>query len=271
MDLNELTRASSYERDQTDLGRGQLQLWQYKDAFRSGEDAVALAHFSESAWRRHCGARQRDPKEILDLGCASGMVLTLLLDSFPTSLGFGVEMIARQAELARINMQENALQNRTKILQEDIRLYQSKPWPWGRVELIVCNPPYREGLPRGGFAGPGSGAKSEAGDQTAAPESGDQTAAWRYERQVARFDFAMNMADLAHLANLALDDEGCLCLVFPLARQTYLLREMAKQKLFLKHWCRLCSSPLHAPKQGLYCLTYWTGAESFQDEDWHLR
>ncbi len=241
--------------DCTDLGRASLRLWQYKNAFRSGEDAVALAHFAKKAWRRSQKEHKREPRTILDVGCASGMILTLLLDDFPNSLGFGLEKIERQAALAQFNMRENGIASRTRIIAQDLRAYPSKPWSWGRMELMVCNPPYRKGLPRGGIAESGAG-----------PEE-----ASRYERQLARFDFSMTIADLVQLATVALEEEAYLCVVFPLNRQDDLLCEMEKGKLFLKHWCRLCSSPLHAPKQGLYCFTRWTGKLPEQDEDWCLR
>ena len=250
--------------DSTELGRGGKKLLQFKDAFRSGEDAVALAHFSVASWEAL--NENRRAGIILDLGCGAGMILTLLLDSFPDALGFGIEKVARLAELARRNMRENGLESRSQILTRDARVFEKEAWPWGGVDLLVCNPPYRSGLPRGGIAvEQGEG----AGDLLTSLEVVNDNLA--LERQLARFDFALNVHDLARLAAILLDEEGCFCMVFPLKRGPDLIAAMRSQKLFLNRWRKLRGWSAIEPKQGLYCFTHWTGKEAIHEDDVVLR
>lgn len=250
--------------DSTELGRGNKKLLQFKDAFRSGEDAVALAHFSVASWNTLY--EQRRPKSILDIGCGAGMILTLLLDTFPEALGFGIEKVGRLAELARRNMHENGLERQALIVAKDARDFAQKAWPWGRVDLLVCNPPYRSGLPRGGIAVGDSAEIMDAASSHAVV--GDNLA---LERQLARFDFALNVHDLGRIGAKLMDDEACFCVVFPLAREEELLTALREHKLFLNRWRKLRGWSSIEAKQGLYCFTHWTGKEALREADVVLR
>ncbi len=250
--------------DRTDLGIHGKSLLQFKDAFRSGEDAVALVHFAE-----YCQGLlhpEQAPKTILDIGCGAGMILTLLLEHYPEALGFGIEKVRRLADLAQRNMRENGLERRSKIYPKDARRFINEDWPWGRMSLIVANPPYRSGLPRGGLALATEREQVDFLNSYAVLEDNVPL-----ERQLARFDLSLNPTDLARIGARLLDDEACFCLVYPLARETELCHAMESQRLFLNRRQRLCGWADKEPKQGLFCFTAWTGKAAVTEEDRVLR
>lgn len=250
--------------DSTDLGRGNKKLWQYKDAFRSGEDAVSLAHFSEQSWQNlH---PNHEPKSILDIGCGAGMIISLLADTFPHALAFGIEKVLRLARLARRNLSEQGIAKRSLIVMKDARAFIETAWPWGRLDLIVCNPPYRKELPRDGIA---ASKEQIQNNKLTALDIIDKNLI--LERQVARFDFALSVEDLAKLGSRLMAEEGCFCLAFPLQRQAELIDAMEASRLFLNQWRRLCGFADKPPKIGLYCFTRWTGRDAVQLEDLILR
>lgn len=242
--------------DCTDLGRDNKKLWQYKDAFRSGEDTVELAHFAVERWQDLYA--HHAPKSILDIGCGAGMIINLLGDSYPKALLFGIEKVQRLANLAKRNLAENGFGKRSLIVNKDIRIFESRLWPWGRMDLIVCNPPYRKELPRDGA--------EVAGTQMEIIEDN-----LRAERQVARYDFALKIENLARLASGLIAEDGCFCLSFPLKRESELVSAMERERLLLKSWQRLCGWAEKDPKIGLYCFTRWTGQAAVQLDDRVLR
>lgn len=116
--------------------------------FRLGTDCVLLADFVNPA-----GARRG-----IELGCASGAAMLLLLGRSPRLHMTGLEIVPEAAALARENMALNGLSERAEIVAGDIRDHRAL-FPAGRFDLLVCNPPY---FPRG------SGAVSPDGERAAA-------------------------------------------------------------------------------------------------------
>ena len=99
--------------------------------FRLGTDCVLLADFVNTA-----GARRG-----IDLGCASGAAMLLLLERAPKLSMTGLEIVPEAAALARENMALNGFSDRSEIVTGDIREYRSL-FRAGSFELLVCNPPY---------------------------------------------------------------------------------------------------------------------------------
>lgn len=99
--------------------------------FRLGTDCVLLADFVNTS-----GAKRG-----IDLGCASGAALLLLLERAPGLSMTGLEIVPEAAELARDNLALNGLTERGGIITGDIRdcraLFRA-----GSFDLAVCNPPY---------------------------------------------------------------------------------------------------------------------------------
>ena len=129
------------------------QLWQdgpyFAQAghFRLSTDCVLLADFINTTGF----------KSGIDLGCASGAIALLLLSKSEKLHMSGLEIIPEAAELARLNMEKNGLEGRSRIIEGDIRLHRELFRP-GSFDLVAANPPY---FPvGGGFVSPDRGRAS---------------------------------------------------------------------------------------------------------------
>lgn len=116
--------------------------------FRLGTDSVLLADFVNTA-----GAARG-----IDLGCASGIEMLLLLTRASKLHITGLEIVPEAAALARENLALNGLMERGEIVTGDIRDHRAL-FRTGSFDLLVCNPPY---FPQG------SGARAQNSDRAAA-------------------------------------------------------------------------------------------------------
>lgn len=116
--------------------------------FRLGTDSVLLADFVNTA-----GAVRG-----VDLGCASGINMLLLLARTAKLHMTGLEIVPEAAALARENMAMNGFAGRSGIVTGDIRAHRAL-FRSGSFDLAVCNPPY---FPQG------SGAAAQGTDRAAA-------------------------------------------------------------------------------------------------------
>lgn len=92
-----------------------------------------------TAWEAVQAAPEVD--SFLDLGCGVGSVLLMVAWRFPAARGFGIEAQDVSMELARRNVQENALSARVQLLHGDLREV-TRDWPHGRCALVTGTPPY---------------------------------------------------------------------------------------------------------------------------------
>lgn len=81
------------------------------------------------------------PATILDLGTGPGTLLLAALDQWPRAVGTGVDVLPQALFYARRNAEWLGLAERARLVSGD----------WGegldeRFELILCNPPYIEGV-----------------------------------------------------------------------------------------------------------------------------
>ncbi len=95
--------------------------------FPLGGDALALGRF----------ASVKPGLRVCDLGTGSGALLLLLAAREPSLSLTGVELDPLAARTARENLMRNGLEG--EILNGDLR---ENPFPAGRFDLIVSNPPY---------------------------------------------------------------------------------------------------------------------------------
>lgn len=99
--------------------------------FKLGTDCVLLADFVNA------GAAKRG----VDLGCASGAIMLLLLARTEKLHMTGLELLPEAAALARENMAANGLGERSEIICGDIRRVR-EVLPAGGFDLVAANPPY---------------------------------------------------------------------------------------------------------------------------------
>lgn len=116
--------------------------------FRLGTDCVLLADFVNTS-----GAKRG-----IDLGCASGALMLLLLERAPGLCMTGLEIVPEAASLARENMALNGFETRGEIVTGDIREYRAL-FRAGSFDLVVCNPPY---FPQGSGALPSDADRAAA-------------------------------------------------------------------------------------------------------------
>lgn len=120
--------------------------------FRLGTDCVLLADF----------VRADAARRGIELGCASGAAMLLLLARTQKLHMTGLELNAEAAELARENMAANAFAERSAVVTGDLRRCRTL-FPTGSFDLVVANPPY---YPLGSGALPADAARAEARAET---------------------------------------------------------------------------------------------------------
>jgi len=107
--------------------RGRIRVLQTKKGYRFSVDAPLLADF----------IRTRPEDEALELGTGNG-IISLLLSVKPFSRITALEIQAGLADLARRNIELNALGARIEVTEADLRTYE----PGRTFDLIFSNPPY---------------------------------------------------------------------------------------------------------------------------------
>lgn len=101
------------------------------DNFRFGTDSVLIGNFINIS-----GAKRG-----IDLGCASGVISMLLLARNSSLHMTGVELDPEAAALASENMAHNRLEERSEIVNADLRDFR-KLFRSGHYDIVVSNPPY---------------------------------------------------------------------------------------------------------------------------------
>lgn len=99
--------------------------------FKLGTDCVLLSDFVNTASARRG----------IDLGCASGAIMLLLLARSPRLHMTGLEIVEDAAALARANMEANALATQSEVICGDIRRVKEL-FSAGAFDLVAANPPY---------------------------------------------------------------------------------------------------------------------------------
>jgi tRNA1(Val) A37 N6-methylase TrmN6 len=105
----------------------QLQLEQPTGGFQTSIDAVLLA----------AACPVKAGQSVLDLGCGVGAAGLCVAKRVPDIVLTGVELLEREASLARDNAKTNGFA--ANIMCTDIRDYEGE-----RVDHVICNPPYLE-------------------------------------------------------------------------------------------------------------------------------
>ena len=177
-----------------DLQCGGLKLIQRPDAFRFGTDSVLLADFA--APRKHDRA--------VDLGAGTGAIALLMAAHRPGLCVDAVELQPDIADMARRSVAMNALQDRVRVLNADMR----EAWRTlgaGAYTLAVCNPPY--------------------GRVGATLESRRESV------RIARHEGGLTPGDIARAAAMLLQNGGRFCAIYPAHRAYEMMRAMDENRL----------------------------------------
>ncbi len=168
---------------------GRLRVKQYKRGYRFSIDAVLLAHYAQP----HSG------DYVLDLGTGCGIIPLVMGYRQPNIRGVAVEVQEELAQLARLNLSENDMTERMRVICSDMKDLCLADLS-GPVDLVVSNPPYRR--PASGRINPDS------------------------QRAVARHEIKATLADVIQTAGRFLRRSGRLVVIYAAERSTDLLIQM---------------------------------------------
>ncbi len=159
---------------------GKARVAQLKKGERVNIDPVLLA--------RLCPGGQS--LNAADFGAGCGVIAALLIRLKKAARVTAVEILPRQAELARLTVQANGMSGAIEVANEDLRLYAARNK--GAFDLIVSNPPYFK-LTQG---------KLPADEIKAG----------------SRHEVNLTLAQLAEACCLAAKDGGKVCIIYPWER-----------------------------------------------------
>ena len=178
-----------------DLEYKGLQIIQNKHGFCFGIDSISLSDFAKDIKK---GAK------VLDLGTGTGIIATLLCGKTQLSEITGIEIQKEVYEMAKRSIQLNHLEDRFKIIQDNI-LNLNKCFEKNTFDAIVTNPPYK---------------KKETGVQN------EDT-----RKLISRHEIEANLEDFIKISKDMLKDKGEFYIVYRPERLVDLLSLMRKYKI----------------------------------------
>ena len=178
-----------------DLEYKGLKIIQNKDGFCFGIDSILLSDFAKDIKK---GAK------VLDLGTGTGIIATLLCGKTQLSEITGIEVQKEVYEMAKRSIQLNHLEDRFKIIQDNI-LNLNKCFEKNTFDAIVTNPPYK---------------KKETGVQN------EDT-----RKLISRHEIEANLEDFIKISKDMLKDKGGFYIVYRPERLVDLLSLMRKYKI----------------------------------------
>ena len=193
-----------------DLQRNGLHIFQKKNGFRFGMDAVLLADF----------ARVKPGERIADMGTGTG-ILPLLLSQKAEACTFAAfEIQPDMADMAARSVEWNGLSDRIRVYGADMR---RAPELLGSesVHAVVCNPPY---------------GKRESG--TASPAE---------ERRLATWETDMSIEEIVRVCGQVLRNRGRLSMAYPAQRLLELCDAMRRARLEPKRLRLVCARENRPP------------------------
>ncbi|MCI8637122.1 MAG: tRNA1(Val) (adenine(37)-N6)-methyltransferase [Clostridia bacterium] len=111
-----------------------LKIIQNKKGFCFGIDSVLLSNFAKDI---------KENSKVLDLGTGTGIIATLLCGKTKLKEIIGIEVQKEVYEMAKKSIKLNNLENKFKIINEDI-LNINKKLEKNTFDAIVTNPPYKK-------------------------------------------------------------------------------------------------------------------------------
>jgi tRNA1Val (adenine37-N6)-methyltransferase len=177
-----------YSREITveELFNGRLVCRQHRHGYRFSHDPVLLAHFFSP----------QPAERIVDLGTGCGVISLVLAYRWPTISLAALELQPELAELARVNVQLNGLDDRLRVVEGDLVRIEDY-FAAASFERVISNPPYRP-----------TGAGRINPDRLQA---------------VARHEILVTLIDVVEAAAWLLVDGGRFDLVYPFEREEELL------------------------------------------------
>ena len=117
-----------------DLQFKNLKIIQNKKGFCFGIDSILLSDFAKEI---------KKEAKVIDLGTGTGIIATLLCEKTKLKEIIGVEKQKEVCEMAQRSIKLNQLENKFKIINEDI-INLNKILEKNTFDVIVTNPPYQK-------------------------------------------------------------------------------------------------------------------------------
>ncbi len=117
-----------------DLQFKNLKIIQNKKGFCFGIDSILLSDFAKKIKK---GAK------VIDLGTGTGIIATLLCGKTELSEIIGIEKQKEVYEMAKKSIKINHLENKFKIIEEDI-ININKKLENHQFDVVITNPPYKK-------------------------------------------------------------------------------------------------------------------------------
>lgn len=193
---------------------GKVIIKQLKKGYRFAVDSPILADFLPGS---------KSPA--LEIGCGTGVISLLALQQKKFPAVTGIEIQETLYRLAADNAAANGLGGRFHVIHGDFNRIHAGIT---NVQTIYCNPPF-----------------FKTGQGRVSP---DPTI------RLARFEIAINLADLLRGCAAILAPRGKLCLIFPFSRQTELLAKAAACGLYPAEIRPVCPFADSAPDRFLVQL-----------------
>ncbi len=173
---------------------GSIKIIQSKKGYRFSIDAVLLSN--------HILPKPGD--KIIDLGTGCGIIPLLIASKYTDIKIYGIEIQKKLAETANLNVVENSMTDKIKILSMDMKEL-SFNMTDGPASIIISNPPYRR-ITSGRIN----------------PDS---------QRAVARHEIKITLNQMIKTASKMLKTAGKFVTIYPAERIVDLLSAMRKENL----------------------------------------
>ena len=178
-----------------DLQFKNLKMIQDKTGFCFGMDSILLADFAKKI---------KAQAKVLDLGTGTGIIATLLCEKTQLKEIIGIEKQKEVYEMAKKSIRLNHLENKFKIINEDI-LNLNKIFEKNTFHAIVTNPPYKK---------KNTGIKNE-----------------EEKKMIARHETTATLQDFIKIAKDLLKDKGEFYMVHRPDRLVDMIAYMRKYKI----------------------------------------
>lgn len=195
-----------------DLQFNKLKIIQNKKGFCFGIDSILLSDFAKEI--------KKDAK-VLDLGTGTGIIATLLCGKTQLKEVIGIEKQKEVYEMAKKSIKLNRLENRFKIVNEDI-INLNKIFDNNTFDVIVTNPPYKK---------KGTGIKNE-----------------EEKKIISRHETTATLEDFIKIAKDLLKDKGEFYMVHRPDRLVDIMNYMRKYKIEPKTLRLVYSNSQSEPK-----------------------
>jgi len=160
-----------------DLEFKNLKIIQNEEEFCFGMDAVLLSDFAKEI---------KNNSKIIDFGTGTGILPILLSGKTKDTKIYGIEIQEKMAEMATRSIKLNNLENRIKIINEDIKNL-NNIFGKNTFDVVITNPPYKIN---------NTGLKNESEGKV-----------------ISRHEIKCNLEDIVIAANGMLKDKGVLYMV----------------------------------------------------------